>query len=43
MVSTPPPTYESSIPFNNPLVIKPKAPITIAIIFTFIVYSFLIL
>ena len=34
MVSTWPPTSKSSKPFNNPLVIVPKAPITIGIIVT---------
>ena len=29
IVSTRPPTFKSSRPFNNPLVIAPKAPITI--------------
>ena len=40
MVSTPPPTSKSTSPFNNPLVAVPKAPITIAIIVTFIFHSF---
>ena len=40
MVSTRPPTSKSSRPFNNPLVIVPKAPITIRIIVTFIFHSF---
>ena len=40
MVSTRPPTFKSSSPFNNPLVIVPKAPITIGIIVTFMLYSF---
>ena len=33
-------TSKSSVPFNNHLVIVPKAPITIGIIVTFIFYSF---
>ena len=40
MVSTRPPTSNSSRPFNNPLVTVPKAPITIGIIVTFIFHSF---
>ena len=40
MVSTRPPTSKSSSPFNNPLVSVPKAPITIGIIVTFMLYSF---
>ena len=41
MVSTRPPTSKSSsMPFNNPLVTVPKAPITIGIIITFMFYSF---
>ena len=40
MVSTQPPTSKSSRPFNNPLVIVPKAPITIGIIVTFMFHSF---
>ena len=40
MVSTRPPTSKFSRPFNNPLVTVPKAPITIAIIVTFIFNSF---
>ena len=40
MVSTQPPTSKSSGPFNNPLVIVPKAPITIGIIVTFMFHSF---
>ena len=35
-----PPTSKSSRPFNNPLVILPKAPITIGTIVTFMFYSF---
>ena len=40
MVSTRSPTPKSSRPFNNPLVIVPKAPITISIIVTFMFHSF---
>ena len=40
IVSTRPTTSKSSRPFNNPLVIVPKAPITIGRIFTFIFHSF---
>ena len=40
MVSTRPPTYRSSSPFSNPLVIVPKAPITIGIIVTFMFHSY---
>ena len=40
IVSTRPPTSKSSRPFNNPLVIVPKAPITIGTIITFLFYSF---
>ena len=40
MVSTRPPTFKSSKPFNNSLVTVPKAPITIGIIITFMFYSF---
>ena len=40
MVSTRPPRCKSSRPFNNPLVIVPKAPITIGIILTFMFHSF---
>ena len=40
MVSTRPPTSKSSRPFNNPLIIVPKAPITIGKIVTFIFHSF---
>ena len=40
MVSTLPPISKSSRPFNNPLVIVPKAPITISIIVTFMFHSF---
>ena len=40
MVSTRPPTFKSSRPFNNPLVTVSKAPITIGIIVTFIFHSF---
>ena len=39
MASIRPPTSKSSRPFNNPLVIVPKAPITIGIV-TFIFHSF---
>ena len=41
MVSTLPLISKSSIPFNNPLVTVPKAPITIGIIVTFMFYNFL--
>ena len=34
------PTFKSSRPFNNPLVIVPNAPITIGTIVTFIFHSF---
>ena len=40
MVSTRPPTFKSSSLFNNPLVIVPKAAITIGIIGTYIINSF---
>ena len=40
IVSTRPPTSKSSRPFNNPLVIVPKAPFTIDIIVTFMIHSF---
>ena len=40
IVSTRPPTYKSSRPFNYPLVIVPKAPITIGTIVTFMFHSF---
>ena len=40
MVSTRPPTSKSSCPFNNPLVIVLKAPITVGIIVTFMFHSF---
>ena len=40
IVSTRPPTSKSSSPFNNPLVIVPKAPITIGTIVTFMFLSF---
>ena len=39
-VSTRPPTSKSSRPFNNPLVIVPKAPIKIGTIVTFMFHSF---
>ena len=39
IVSTRPPTSKSSRPFNNPLVIVPKAPITIGTIVTFMFQS----
>ena len=42
MVSTRPSTSKSSIPFSNPLVTVPKAPITIGIIVTFMFHSFII-
>ena len=40
MVSFRPPTSKSSSPFNNLLVIVPKAPIRIGTIVTFMVHSF---
>ena len=40
IVSTRPPTYKSSRPFNNPLVIVPNAPLTIGTIVTFMFHSF---
>ena len=40
IVSTHPPTSKSSRPFNNPLAIVPKAPITIGTIITFMFHSF---
>ena len=40
IVSTCPPTSKSSRPFNNPLVIVSKAPITTGTIVTFMFYSF---
>ena len=40
IVSNHPPTSKSSRPFNNPLVIVPKAPITIGTIVTFMFHSF---
>ena len=40
IVSTHPPTSKSSRPFNNSLVIVPKAPITIGTIVTFMFHSF---
>ena len=40
IVSTRPPTSKSSRPFYNPLVIVPKAPITIGTIVTFMFHSF---
>ena len=40
IVSTSPPTLKSSRHFNNPLVIVPKAPITIGTIVTFMFHSF---
>ena len=40
IVSTRPPTSKSSRPFNNPLVIVPKAPITIGTIVTFMFHNF---
>ena len=41
IVSTRPPISKSSRPFNNPLVIVPKAPITIGTIVIFMFHSFL--
>ena len=40
MVSTSPLTFNSSSPFNHPLVTVPKAPITIGIIVTFMFHIF---
>ena len=40
IVSTRPLTSKSSMPFNNPLVIVPNAPITIGTIVTFMFHSF---
>ena len=40
IVSTRPPTSKSSRPFKNPLVIVPKAPVTISTIVTFMFHSF---
>ena len=40
IVSTRPPTSKLSRPFNNPLVIVPKAPITIGIIVPFMFHTF---
>ena len=40
IVSNRPPNSKSSRPFNNPLVIVPKAPITIGTIVTFMFHSF---
>ena len=40
IVSTCPPTSKPSRPFNNPLVILPNAPITIATIVTLMFHSF---
>ena len=40
IVSTRPPTSKSSRPFNNPLVIVPKVPITMGTIVTFMLHSF---
>ena len=40
IVSTRPPTFKSSRPFSNPLVIVPKAPIIIGTIVTFMFHSF---
>ena len=40
IVSTRPPTSKSSRPFNNPLVIVPKALITTGTIVTFMIHSF---
>ena len=40
VVSSRPPTSKSSRPFNNPLVIVPKAPITSGIIVTFMFHRF---
>ena len=40
VVSTRPPTFKSSWPFNNPLVMVPNAPITIGTIVTFMFHNF---
>ena len=40
IVSTRPLTSKSSVPFNNPLIIVPNAPITIGTIVTFMFHSF---
>ena len=40
MVSTCPPIYKFSSPFNNPLVTVPKAPITTDVFVTFIFDNF---
>ena len=40
IVSTRPPSSKSSKPFNHPLVIVPKEPITIGTIVTFVFHSF---
>ena len=40
MVSTRPPTFNSSSPYNNTLVTVPKAPITIGIIVTCMFHNF---
>ena len=40
IVSTRPPTSKSPRPFNNSLIIVPKAPITIGTIVTFMIHSF---
>ena len=40
MVSIRPPTSKSSSPFNNTMVIVPKAPIPIGKIVTFMFYGF---
>ena len=42
MVFSRPPTSKSSIPFSNPLVTVPKAPIRIGIIVTFMFHNFFI-
>ena len=41
IVSTRPPTFKSSRPFNNPLVIVPNEPITFGTIVNFMFHSFL--
>ena len=40
IVTTRPPIFKSSRPFNNPLVIVPNAPITIGTLVTFMFHSF---
>ena len=42
MISTRPPTFKSSSPFNNPLLTVPNASITVGIIVTFMFLSFVL-